>query len=60
MRDEKDINKLTDDEESDEDVGDSMVSGGDRPVLPVRVPRCSSLASWRASSSSQLDNSQQN
>ena len=59
VRDEKDINKLTDDEESDQDVGDSMVSGGDRPVLPVHVPRCSSLASWRASSSSQLDNSQQ-
>ena len=59
VRDEKDVNKLTDDEESDEDVGDSMASGGDRPVLPVHVPRCSSLASWRASSSSQLDNSQQ-
>ena len=59
VRDEKDINKLTDDEESDEDVGDSMASGGGRPVLPVHVPRCSSLASWRASSSSQLDNSQQ-
>ena len=59
VRDEKDINKLTDDEESDEDVGDSMVSGGDRPVLPVCVPRCSSLDSRRASSSSQLDNSQQ-
>ena len=57
VRDEKDINKPTDDEESD--VGDSMASGGDRPVLPVHVPRCSSLASWRASSSSQLDNSQQ-
>ena len=57
VRDEKDINKLTDDEESDEDVGDSMASG--RPVLPVRLQRCSSRASWRASSSSQLDNSQQ-
>ena len=59
VRDEKDINKLTDDEESDEDVGNSMASGGDRPVLPVHVPRCSSLASWRASSSSKLGSSQQ-
>lgn len=58
LRDEKDANKLTDDEESDDDVGDSMASGGDRPVLPVRLQRCSSRASWRASPSSQLDNSQ--
>ena len=35
VRDDKDINKFTDDEESDEDVGDSMASG--RPVLPLRL-----------------------
>ena len=59
LRDEKDVNKLTDDEESDQDVGDSMASGN-CPVLPVRLQRHSSKASWpRASSSSQLDNSQE-
>ena len=38
VRDEKDINKLTDDEESDEDVGDSMVSGGIGPCFPFTCP----------------------
>lgn len=58
--DEKDVNKLTDDEESDEEVGDSAASLGTSPVLPVRLHRHSSRASWpRTSSSSQLDNSQE-
>ena len=59
MRDEKDVNKLTDDESDDDDIGDSAASGN-HPVPPVLTPRYSSRASWpRTSSSSQLDNSQE-
>ena len=61
LRDEKEVNKLTDDEDSDDDddIGDSAASGN-HPVLPVLPPRYSSKASWpRTSSSSQLDNSQE-
>ena len=61
--DEKNINKLTDDEDSDDDddtgVGASRGSQGISPVLPVRLTRHSSRASWTRTSSSQWDNSQE-
>ena len=59
---EKDINKLTDDDGSDdddEDLPDSRGSLGNSPVLPVRLTRHSSRASWTRGSSSQWDNSQE-
>ena len=38
LREEKDANKLTDDEESDDDVGDLMASICNSPVLPPATP----------------------
>ena len=60
--DEKNINKLTDDEDPDDDdnaAGDSRGSQGISPGLPVRLTRHSSRASWTRASSSQWDNSQE-